>query len=112
MMNKYLALALFSGVLSAFSQMLLKKSTTIEKDSRIKEYLNPFVISGYGLTFICMILMIIAYKGITLKLGAILESLVYFYVMILGKVFFDEKLTLKRVLGNIIIVCGVAVFSL
>ena len=111
-MIKYILIAMFSGVLSAFSQILLKKSSGIERTSKIKEYLNPYVICGYGMTFACMILMVIAYKGMPFKYGAVLESLVYFYVMILSKIFLKEKLTKKRIIGNIIIVVGVALFGL
>ena len=110
-MDKYVAIAVFSGVLSALSQVLLKKSSGIQRDSKIKEYLNPYVISAYGITFICMVLMIIAYKGMPFKYGAIIESLGYLYIMVLGRIFFKEKLTAKRVIGNLIIVCGVVVFN-
>ena len=110
-MDKYVAIALFSGVISAFSQVLLKKSSGMQRDSKIKEYLNPYVISADGITFICMVLMIIAYKGMPFKYGAVIESLGYLYIMILGRIFFGEKLTAKRVIGNLIIVCGVVVFN-
>ncbi len=111
-MVRYVLIALFSGVLSAFSQMLLKKSSGVDRDSKIKEYLNPYVICGYGMTFICMVLMVIAYRGLPFKYGAALESLVYFYVMILSRIFFKEKLTIKRIMGNLVIVFGVTIFSL
>lgn len=110
-MSKGLLLALLSGVLSAFSQVLLKKSSTIKRDSVIREYLNVYVISGYALTFACMILMIFAYKEIPFKYGAALESLVYVYTMFLGKIFFGEEITRKKIAGNTLIVLGVALFS-
>lgn len=111
-MTKYVLIAVFSGILSAFSQVLLKRSSAIHRDSAFKEYFNLYVISGYGITFMCMVMMVIAYRGLPFKYGAIIESLVYLYVMILGRIFFKEKLTIKRIIGNLIIVCGVAVFSI
>ena len=111
-MIKYVLIAIASGVVSAFSQILLKKSSNVSYDSTVKEYVNPYVIGGYLMTALCMVLMIIAYKGLPFKYGAVLESLVYLYVMILSNVILGEKLTIKRVLGNIVIVCGVIVFSL
>lgn len=110
-MIKYVAIALVSGVLSAFAQVLLKKGA-IQNKGGIREYLNLWVIGGYGITFLCMVLMILAYKGLPFKYGAILESLVYFYIMILGCLFFGEKLTPRRVIGNLIIVGGAIVFSI
>lgn len=111
-MGKYVCIALLSGVVSACSQMLLKKSSQIKRKSVIREYCNFYVICGYGLTFLCMILMVIAYRGLPLKYGAVLESLVYFYVMVLGRLFFGEQLTVRRIAGNLLIVAGVAIFSM
>lgn len=111
-MGKYVLIALLSGALSACSQMLLKRSSQIERKSLIEEYCNFYVICGYGLTFVCMILMVAAYRGLPLKYGAVLESLVYFYVMVLSRLFFGEHLTRRRIAGNLLIVVGVAVFSM
>ena len=71
-MVKYVMIAIFSGILSSFSQILLKKSSDIKRDSKLKEYINPYVVSGYGITFLCMVLMVFAYKGLPYKYGAIL----------------------------------------
>lgn len=111
-MIKYVLIAVFSGVLSAFSQVLLKKSSNAEHKTELREYLNLYVISGYALVIVCMVLMILAYRGLPFKYGVVIESLVYFYVMILGRIYFDEEITGKKVIGNLLIVCGVIVFSL
>jgi len=103
---------IISGVLSSFSQVLLKKSAQTKKDSIVKEYLNAYVIAGYGITGLCMVLTMIAFMGIDLKYGAVLESLTYLYIMVLSRIFFGEKLTKKKVAGNLIIVAGVIIFSL
>ena len=111
-MGKYVLIMVFSGVLSAFSQILLKKSAQTERQSVVREYLNPYVIGGYLITVTCMLLVIIAYRGLPFKYGSILESLSYLYIMILSKVFLKEKLTKRKIAGNIIIVTGVIIFSL
>ena len=111
-MIKYYLIAIFSGMLSSFSQILLKKSAQKEKKSIIQEYINPYVIGGYAITAICMILTIIAYRGMPFKYGAVLESLTYLYIMVLSKLLLGEKLTRKKIIGNIIIVIGVIIFSL
>lgn len=111
-MIKYFAIAIFSGILSSFSQVLLKKSAEKEGKSVIGQYLNAYVIGGYAITITCMVLMIVAYRGIPLKYGAVLESLTYLYILVLSKIFLGEKLSRKKVAGNIIIVVGVIVFSL
>ncbi len=110
-MVKGLVIVLVSGIISAFSQVLLKKSAQKTEKKGIGEYLNPFVIGGYALSFLCMILMIVAYRSLPLKYGVVFESLVYLYVMFFGKYFFDEKITKKKFLGNLAIVAGVIIFS-
>lgn len=110
-MINYYVIAIISGVISAFSQVLLKKASMHSYSSKWREYVNPFVISGYILVVICMLLMIYAYRGIEFKYGAIIESLTYFYVMILSKIIFKEQITMKKLVGNIFIVIGAAVFT-
>lgn len=111
-MVKYFAIAILSGMLSSFSQILLKKSAQKQSRTVIQEYLNPYVIGGYVITALCMILTVIAYRGVPFKYGAVLESLTYLYIMILSKLFLGEKLTRKKIAGNIVIVIGVIIFSL
>lgn len=111
-MVKYYAIAIFSGILSSFSQILLKKSAEKNNTGIWGEYLNPYVIAGYAVTAVCMLLMVVAYRGISFKYGAILESLAYLYIMVLSRIFLKEKLTKKKITGNILIVIGVIVFSL
>ena len=100
-MVKYVLIALFSGIFSAFSQVLLKKSSNTEHETGLREYLNLYVISGYALVVACMVLMIFSYRGLPFKYGVVIESLVYFYVMILDKIFFNEEITSKKVINAI-----------
>ena len=80
-----LGLVIFSGLLAAFSQVLLKKSSMINYSSWIREYLNVYVITGYGMLFVSLFLTMIAYKGFdNFASVPLLESLGYIYVMILG----------------------------
>jgi len=108
-MNKFIAVAVFSSILSAFSQVLLKCSAN-KNHKGLKEYTNLYVIIGYSINLICMILMIIAFKGMPLKYGAVIESLVFVYILFLGKLFFKEKLTVKKVMGIFTIIVGVIIF--
>lgn len=111
-MSKYFLIAIFSGVLSSFSQVLLKKGSAIKRKAIWKEYLNPYVIAGYSIMLTCMLLTVVAYRGIPFKYSGVLESLGYIYIMILSKALLNEKITKKKAMGNIIIVIGVIMFSL
>lgn len=111
-MNIYYLIAIVSGFLSSFSQILLKKSAVRKHDTFLKQYLNPLVIGGYGITALCMLLTIIAYRGMPYKYGAVIESLTYIYILILSRMLLGEKITKRKCLGMLVIVAGVIVFSL
>lgn len=56
--------------------------------NKIREYVNVFVISGYMLMLVSMILTIVAYKGVEYKSGMIIESLGNVLVLLLSYFFF------------------------
>lgn len=111
-MSSYVLLAVFSVMLSSFSQVILKKSSGEEKENVVKEYLNIKVLGAYGITFICLLLTTFALKGIDYKYISAIEATSYAFIMVFSKLFLKEKLTKKKVIGNIIIIAGVIVFSL
>lgn len=101
-----------SVLVSSVSQVMLKKSANKEYSSKIKEYLNPLVIAAYGLFFLSTVVTVIAYKGVALSSGPILESSGYIFVAVLGVIFLKEHFTLKKIIGMALILVGIAVFSL
>lgn len=111
-MNKYVLLFLGSVVVAACSQILLKKSALKTYSSVIREYLNPYVIFGYGLMVVSTLLTVLAYQGLDYKDGPVIDSVGFFLVMILSRLFFGEKITLRKVLGNLLIFVGIFVFYL
>lgn len=108
---KYVLIFLFSVFIASVSQILLKKSANKNYNNKLKEYLNKFVIIAYFIFFISTILIIIAYKGIELKYGPIIESPGYIFILIMSKIFLDEKLTRNKLLGILLIILGVVVFN-
>ncbi len=101
-----------SVTIASFSQILLKKSAAKKYDNVIKEYLNPYVIIGYGMMVCSTILTIYAYKGVEYKNGPVIESLGYILIMILSYFFFREPVTKRKVIGNLLILLGIFVFYL
>ena len=97
-------------MIASFSQILLKKSAEKTYDSIVKEYLNPYVIIGYGMMVISTITTILAYRGLEYKNGPVVESSGYILIMILSYIFFREKITRKKVIGNILVLLGIFVF--
>lgn len=110
-MNSYVYFAFFSVMLSAVSQILLKESAQKKYNSKIHEYVNIYVVAGYVIVFICMALMVIAYKGMPLKIGIAIEPLTYFCTMVLCRLLLHEIITIKRLIGNVLIIIGIVIFS-
>ena len=78
----------------------------------LNEFLNIQVIVGYSLLVITMFLNIIAYRNIEYKLGPIINSLTYVFVLFFGVVIFHEKLSKNKIFGIILILLGIFVFNL
>lgn len=107
-------LGLFMGALfvSSISQILLKRSADVKYENRIREYLNPRVIVAYGLFFSASLITVIAYRGIPLSMGPVLESAGYVFVAILGRIFLHEKISRRKLLGLALILVGIMVFNI
>jgi small multidrug resistance pump len=107
----FVLLFLLSTLISSFSQILLKKSAQRIYPNRIREYLNPLVIIAYFLFFGCTILVAYSYRGISISLGPVLEASAYIYIMLLSLLFLKETITVKKIVGNLLIVVGICIFS-
>lgn len=111
-MSKYVLIFLAGVVVAAFSQIILKMSARKSYSSVIREYLNPYVIVGYGLMVLSTVLTLLAYRGLDYKNGPVIESLGYILVMVLSLIFFGEKITRRKLIGNLLILAGIFVFYL
>lgn len=106
----YITIMLISVTIASFSQILLKKSAMKIYDSRIREYLNIYVICGYGLLAVSMILTMYAYTGLDFKNGPVIESLGNILVPVMSWIAFKEKIGSKKRMGILLIMAGVLVF--
>lgn len=115
-MNKtvimYSCVLLFGVFISAISQVILKKAALKKYDSVIKEYLNFPVIFAYSIFIISTFLSIIAYKGIPLSMGPVLEATSYIYVTFFGVKIFGEKINKKKIVSLMMIICGIVIYSI
>lgn len=106
----YMLILIVSVLIASISQILLKKSAEITYPSLLKEYLNFYVVFGYGMMVISTVLTIIAFKGLDYKNGPIIESIGYLFVMLLSWKFLNEKITKKKIIGNALILIGIVIF--
>lgn len=108
----YLIVYLTSVFLAAISQVLLKKAAQRPHRNFIEEYTDWRVILGYGIFVGCTFLTMLAYRGVPLSLGPVLEATSYLYVTVFGVTIFHEKLGAKKLAALALIVAGILVYSL
>ena len=109
-MSKYIILLILAVLVSSISQIILKKSASKTYNSVIREYLNIYVIVGYGLMVISPVLVVLGLKGVPYKNEPIIESLGYIFVMILSNRILKEKITKKKIIGNLLILIGIVIY--
>ena len=108
----YAGILLLSTFIASVSQVMLKKSAARQYDSPLKEYLNPLVIFAYVLFVGTTLLSVIAYRGIPLSLGPVLEASGYLYITAFGVLVFKERMTRGKVVALALIVGGIVIYAL
>lgn len=106
------SLVLLCGTfVSSISQVMLKKASQKQYSSLLKEYLNPLVFFAYVLFVGCTLLSVLAYKGIPLSMGPVLEATGYIYITIFGVKIFHEKISFAKIISLLLIVTGICIYA-
>ncbi|MCR5403903.1 MAG: multidrug ABC transporter [Butyrivibrio sp.] len=109
---RYALILAFGTFIASLSQVLLKKEAAVSHDSFLKEYLNPRVIIAYAVFFISTFMSILAYKGIPLSFGPIIEATGYIYIVLWGKLIFKEHIGTKKLISLGLILAGIAIYAI
>lgn len=109
----YAVIAIVSVFAAACAQMLLKQGARMGYTPWWRQYLNGWVIAGYGVMFATMVVNIwCMHKGLLLKEISIIESMSYLFVPGLSWAIFREPLSRRKAVAIGIIVIGIIVFFL
>ena len=111
-MLKYILIWLFSVIISSFSQVLLKIAANKTYPNRVREYVNPIVISAYGIFFISTLLTMFALRVVPYSYSPIIESTSYIFIPVFGVFMLKEKISRRRLIGIGIILVGILIFAL
>lgn len=107
----YYLIVILNVFMAAVAQMLLKKGAMTPHSSLLREYLNVWVISGYVLMGLSLMINIFAMShGVRVKEVSIIESLSYLFVPLLSFFLFNEKITIRKIISIFIIITGITVF--
>lgn len=114
--NYNVLLHAFLYILSVFigssAQVLLKKAALKKYSSHLEVYLNKYVILGYALMLGTIFLTILAYRGIPLSLGAILDATSYIFVTVFGVTIFRERIDARKILALGMIILGILIYAI
>lgn len=95
----------------SLSQLMLKISANQKHNSKITEFVNPWVMLSYAIFFCSLLINIWAMnKGLQLKEMAILEALGYVFVPTLSYLFLKEQISWRTTGGIGMILLGIIVF--
>lgn len=111
-MYTYVLILLSGVIIASFSQVMLKKAALKTYKSWIAEYVNPLVIGAYTLFVLTTLLSILAYKGLPLSMGPVIESTSYVFITVWGRIIFKEKVNFKAIFGLIMIIVGVIICTI
>lgn len=111
-LEKYIIVWIISVLISSVAQVMLKAEADKKHESRLKEYLNPMVITAYGIFFLSTFLTMYALKYVPLTYSPIIEPLSYIFVPVIGILVLKEKISKRRVLGIAIMFVGIVIFSM
>lgn len=106
----YFTIAIVSVCIASCSQILLKKGAGRTYSSRIREYLNAYVITGYGMLFVSMLLTVVAYRHLSFLSVPVVEALGYILVPVLSFFVFKEKISIRKGIGILCILAGILVY--
>lgn len=102
-----------AAFVNAISQILLKKSANKTAGrSFIQKMLNANVFCAYVIFALVFVVNLYAYRGVDFKYGGAIQSIGQVFVLMLSVLLCNEKLTKNRIIGNILILGGVVVYSL
>lgn len=109
-MNKYALIFLTGVFISAWAQVLLKKSALKKYPVFWRNYVNGYVASAYGIFVLSTFMSLMAYRGLPLKAGAVLGASSYLFVAFFSRVSFGERLSPGKVAGLMMLLAGTWVF--
>lgn len=107
----YYLLVILSVLSATGAQMLLKQGSRKSYPTFWRQYLNPWVIGGYGIMGASLLLNIFCLShGVQVKEVSIIESLSYLFVPMFSWMVFKERITWKKAGAIAVIMLGVVFF--
>ena len=112
-MNRMFMLLMLAGTFfTAISQVLLKQSANKKYSNPLLEYLNWRVIVAYGIFFGVLLLNTWCYTKVDMRYGPVIDTAAYVFVLLLSHFILKEEITKGKIIGNLIIIAGIIIYTL
>ena len=111
-MYPYMLILFATTFFTAISQVLMKQSADAEHKSWIYEYLNWRVILAYGIAASVLLINTYAYTEVEIKYASIIDAFSYVNVMVFSYLLLKEQFTKKQLIGNLVIIAGILIYTL
>lgn len=111
MNNPYIFLMAAGTFFGAVSQLLLKQSADRQHESVLREYLNWRVLTAYAIYFGVLLLNTYCFTRVEMKLGPVIDCLTYVFVLLLSRLVLKERSTKGKLLGNLVILAGILIYT-
>lgn len=108
----YICFLFISVIISAYSQILLKKSAQRKYNNFFQEYFNPYVICGYGIFFVAIFLDMLGLRKVPVSYIPIIESSSYVFIIIFSRIFLGEKINRRKTIAISAILLGIGIYLL
>ena len=111
-MHPYMLILFATTFFTAFSQVLMKTSAQREHKSWIYEYLNWRVLTAYAISFAVLFVNTFAYTKVDMRFGPVIDTFTYVFVMILSFLLLKEHFNIGQLIGNLLIIAGVLIYTI
>lgn len=108
----YICFLFISVVISAYSQILLKKSAQKTYKNFLQEYINPYVICGYGIFFLAIFFDMLGLRKVPVSYIPIIESSSYVFIIVFSRIFLGEKINKRKIAAILTILAGIGIYIL
>ena len=97
---------------TAISQVLLKQSANKKYSNPLLEYLNWRGIVADGIFFGVLLLNTWCYTKVDMRFGPVIDTAAYVFVLIFSRVILNEKITKGKLVGNLLIIAGILIYTM
>lgn len=105
--NIFAIVMLITVFIASCSQVMLKKSALITYRHKWQMLLNPYVISAYAIFLLSTLIAVYSLKYLPLITLGFIECSAYVYILLLDRIFFEEEITTRKLLGTVLIIFGI-----